>query len=144
MKSVNVFAVLALVASAYTQGIKIAAPAANSHVVASQTVLVDVERPNSQTPSTDVAVLIGLRSCAPSGDCAALADSGTLGTILYKGVYDPIERTGGGMYQNYTVVVPGGVGAGSALLSVAHFYAGGVANSPTIDTAYVVVQVDSA
>ena len=120
---------------------------------------------NGHTPSTDVAVIIGLRSCAPSGDCDAIADSGTLGTILYKGTYDPILRTGGGsMYQNFTVAVPDTVGTGSALLSVAHFYAGGVsaapfsgpegrvannvyaqvANSPVIDTAYIVVEIDSA
>nr|VWO96028.1 CP2 domain-containing protein [Ganoderma boninense] len=137
----SVFAALALVASAYAQGIKIAAPAANSHIVMTKTVLID----NSHTPSTDVAVLIGLRSCGPSGDCDAIADSGALGTVLYKGMYEPISRTSGGsMYQNYTVAVPDGFGTGSALLSVAHFYAGGVANSPTIDTAYIVVQVDSA
>ncbi|KAI1794786.1 hypothetical protein LXA43DRAFT_1058812 [Ganoderma leucocontextum] len=155
----SVFAFLALLASAYAQGIKIAAPAENSHVVATKRVLVEVERPNSQTPSADVAVIIGLRSCAPSGDCDAIAESGTLGTILHKGTYDPISRTGGGgMYQNYTVLVPDTLGTGSALLSVAHFYAGGlqpsrgvslmqfalqVANSPTIDTAHVVVQIDS-
>ena len=142
----SIFAVLALVAAAYAQGIRIAAPAANSHLVATKDVLVDVERPvsprsplyshhntydsrlqNGHTPSTDVAVIIGLRSCAPSGDCDTIADSGTLGTILYRGTYDPILRTGGGsMYQNYTVAVPDTVGTGSALLSVAHFYAGGV------------------
>ena len=146
----SIFAVLALVASAYAQGIRIAAPAENSHLVATKNVLVDVERPvrprsslyshhntydsrlqNGHTPSTDVAVIIGLRSCAPSGDCDAIADSGTLGTILYKGTYDPILRTGGGsMYQNFTVAVPDTVGAGSALLSVAHFYAGGVSAAP--------------
>ena len=146
----SIFAVLALVASAYAQGIRIAAPAENSHLVATKNVLVDVERPvrprsslyshhntydsrlqNGHTPSTDVAVIIGLRSCAPSGDCDAIADSGTLGTILYKGTYDPILRTGGGsMYQNFTVAVPDTVGAGSALLSVAHLYAGGVSAAP--------------
>ena len=190
MKSVCV--VLALLASAYAQGIKIAAPAENSHIVATKKVLIDVERPvrplqcayltpaiqatyrsglqNSHTPSADVAVIIGLRSCEPSGDCDAIAESGALGTILHKGAYDPISRTGGGsLYQNYTVTVPDALGTGAALLSVAHFYAGGVsnsrnlerfwpsrgvivanvvcvqvANSPTIDTAHVVVQIDSA
>ena len=43
----SVFAVLALVASAYAQGIKIAAPAANSHIVATKDVLIDVARPAS-------------------------------------------------------------------------------------------------
>ncbi|KAM5538615.1 hypothetical protein V8D89_007644 [Ganoderma adspersum] len=141
----SIFAVLALVSSVYAQGIRIAAPAENSHIVATKSVLVEVERPNGHTPSTDVAVIIGLRSCEPSGDCDAIAESGALGTILHKGTYDPILRTGGGsMYQNYTVAVPDTVGTGSALLSVAHFYAGGVANSPVIDTAYIVVEIDSA
>ena len=50
-----------------------------------------------------------------------------MGTILHKGTYDPISRTGGGsLYQNYTVAVPDTLGTGAALLSVAHFYAGGV------------------
>ena len=81
---------------------------------------------NSQTPSTDVAVLIGLRSC-PNNDCDSIADSSALGTILYGGTYSPISRTGGGaLYANYTVSIPDTVGTGNALLSVAHFYAGGV------------------
>ena len=43
----SVFAVLALLASAYAQGVKIAAPAENSHIVATKKVLVEVERPVS-------------------------------------------------------------------------------------------------
>ncbi|EJF56660.1 hypothetical protein DICSQDRAFT_174704 [Dichomitus squalens LYAD-421 SS1] len=136
--------VLALLAYAYAQSVKIAAPAANSHITTTENVVIEVERPNSQTPSRDVAVLIGLRSC-PNGDCDSVADSSALGTILYGGAYSPIPRTGGGaMYENYTVLIPDSVGTGSALLSVAHFYAGGVLNSPAIDQTNIVVQVDSA
>ena len=41
-----VLAVLALLVSAvYGQGVKIAAPAANSHVTATQSVVIEVERP---------------------------------------------------------------------------------------------------
>ncbi len=43
----SMFAVLALLASAYAQGIKITAPAENSHVVATKKVVVEVERPVS-------------------------------------------------------------------------------------------------
>ena len=43
----SVFAILALLTSTYAQGIKIAAPAENSHIVSTKKVLVEVERPVS-------------------------------------------------------------------------------------------------
>ena len=53
-----------------------------------------------------------------------------MGTLLWKGDYDPIPRDGSGTrFQNWTVEVPPSMSPGPAVLKVAHFYLGGVSCS---------------
>ena len=74
-----------------------------------------------------MSVVIGLRTCGT--DCEAIASTGTVGAPLFKGDYSPQTIPGSfstAAFQNYTVQVPATTPKGPALLSVAHFFLGGV------------------
>nr|GAT51827.1 predicted protein [Mycena chlorophos] len=110
---------LALVAA---QSIDIGAPADGSTVTAGSNVVVEVDRPDSLTGSTEVAIVIGLATCQSAGDCPAPLDF--LGTILYNGPYSPEFQNNGSApnkppYQNFTVTIPEGA-SGPSQLNVLH------------------------
>ncbi|KAF7304334.1 hypothetical protein HMN09_00835200 [Mycena chlorophos] len=111
------------VSSAYAQGIRIGAPVDGATVSAGSTLVVDIDRPNTLTPSTEIAIVIGLSSCASSTGCPAPEDS--MGTALYNGPFDPQYQDDGASpnypHQNFTVTIPANTEKGQAQLNVAHF-----------------------
>ncbi|KAI0636742.1 hypothetical protein C8Q77DRAFT_522015 [Trametes polyzona] len=128
MKAALVF--LAFAGSALAQGIAIFAPSVNATVSAGSDLLVDVEKKPGLSGPSDVSVVIGLRSC---DDCTAVAASGGVGQVLFKGDYDPQLVPGSGSsagFQNYTITVPSATPKGPAVLTVGHFFLGGAALVP--------------
>ncbi|KAH9901579.1 hypothetical protein C8Q73DRAFT_832994 [Cubamyces lactineus] len=140
MKSTLVF--LALASSAFAQSIAIFAPSANTTVTAGSNLVVDVEKKPGLSAPSDVSVVIGLRTCGT--DCEAIASTGTVGAPLLKGDYSPQVVSGSFStmaFQNYTVQVPATTPKGPALLAVAHFYLGGAALAPGVETVYTTIIV---
>ncbi|KAF7304336.1 hypothetical protein HMN09_00835400 [Mycena chlorophos] len=123
MKFSSSFAILASsLALVAAQSIDIGAPADGSTVTAGSNVVVEVDRPDSLTGSTEVAIVIGLATCQSAGNCPAPLDF--LGTILYNGPYSPeFQNNGSGPnkppYQNFTVTIPAGA-SGPSQLNVLH------------------------
>ncbi|KKK11913.1 hypothetical protein P175DRAFT_0504944 [Aspergillus ochraceoroseus IBT 24754] len=112
------FAVLAsLVANAIAQNAVLSLPNGASLEAGSE-VIVQVQRPNSLTGSTEMGVAIGVQSC-PESTCHP-AES-FLGTILYNGPFKPVyHETYNPPYENFSVTVPEGTPKGRALVGVAH------------------------
>ncbi|KAI0061528.1 hypothetical protein BV25DRAFT_1805473 [Artomyces pyxidatus] len=117
-----VFSVLASLAAAVAaQNAYIGYPPAGSTITPGTNITVLVDRPNSLTPSQEVAVVISIVGCTPAG-CPDPSER--LGTTLYAGGFDPqypAQRSPqDAPQQNFSVAVPPGLAAGPALLSVVH------------------------
>ncbi|KAI8989671.1 hypothetical protein BD414DRAFT_536065 [Trametes punicea] len=127
-------AILLLAVTALAQRVTLLAPAFNSPLSPGQNFTVDVDKPDSLSPSYDVSVAIGLQSCG-TAPCEALASAGILGNILYTGDYTPqLRPNSSDVSQNYTVQVPSTMASGPAILTVAHFYLLGAGATPAYDT----------
>ncbi|OQE09338.1 hypothetical protein PENFLA_c107G10169 [Penicillium flavigenum] len=61
-------------------------PTAGQKLTKGSNVVIQLERPNSLTDSTEIAVVIGISSCA-SIACRPAGE--VMGTILYNGDFDP-------------------------------------------------------
>lgn len=90
---------------------------------------------NTLTGSQEVAIVIGLLSCASRGSCDTFDVSEVIGSVLYVGPYAPAYQPatpGIGWkppYQNFTVHVPPAIPKGPASLTVSHFSLVGVSFS---------------
>ncbi|KAI0780687.1 hypothetical protein BD413DRAFT_600239 [Trametes elegans] len=135
------FAALSFVAAALAQSVTILSPTTNTTLARGSTFVVDVDKPDTLSPSTDVSVVIGLVSCA-SASCSDMAAGGILGNILYKGDYTPQPRPNSShLFQNYSIVVPDSLQTGPAVLNVAHFYLLGAGPGPTLETVNTTVVI---
>ncbi|KAJ7694896.1 hypothetical protein B0H17DRAFT_931338, partial [Mycena rosella] len=85
-----------------SQGIQICAPFNGTTVKAGSKIIVEVDRPDTLTPSTEVAIVIGFRPCF-EGYCTSPLDA-----IDSHGL----------PHQNFTVTIPSFASAGTAQLSV--------------------------
>ncbi|KAJ3715160.1 hypothetical protein FB446DRAFT_317801 [Lentinula raphanica] len=127
---------VAAATSVLAQSANIGAPADMTQVAAGSDFTVMVDRPDSLTGSTEVAVVIGLLSCA-SSPCPG--PSAELGTVLYNGPFDPQFTTEPGTttlppHENFTLTVPSNFAKGNAQLGVAHVYLLGASVSPEMET----------
>ncbi|KAJ7023070.1 hypothetical protein C8F04DRAFT_970561 [Mycena alexandri] len=115
-----------LATTAFAQSAAIGAPADGSSVQAGSNITVEVDRPDTLTGSTEVAVVIGFLSC--NGRPACPAASEVLGSILYNGPFNPQFVTGVSRppHQNFTVTIPSTFPSGPAQLAVSHFSLVGV------------------
>ncbi|CAI7582295.1 unnamed protein product [Penicillium bialowiezense] len=113
------FFTLALFAiSALAQRAQIGLPAEGQEIAAGKDIVVQVQRPNSLSGSTEIGVVIGFTSC-DSGPCRA-ADE-VLGTVLYNGPFKPVYHESSlPPYQNFTVTVPSSAAKGKGQINVAH------------------------
>ncbi|KAI1794791.1 hypothetical protein LXA43DRAFT_86921 [Ganoderma leucocontextum] len=137
------FVFLALAASAVAQKVIIASPTENAEVTAGGTLLVEIDRPASETHSTDVAVIIGLQSCGGDGDCDAVAAN--YARVLFHGPFTPKHVEGHtDVSHNFTVRIPQNTAVGKALLQVAHFFYVGASNQPQMETLNTVIQITSS
>ncbi|KAJ5904937.1 uncharacterized protein N7473_001853 [Penicillium subrubescens] len=130
MKSIISLVVLASVSLA--QNSIIGLPTAGYMITKGGNVTVQVQRPNSLTGSTEIAVIIGVSSCA-STPCQPAGE--VMGTILYQGPFDPqYHESDQPPYQNFTVTLPNLIAAGDAQINVAHAALVGAGPFPYLET----------
>ncbi|THH26700.1 hypothetical protein EUX98_g7494 [Antrodiella citrinella] len=148
----SIFALAAFATAVYAQSVTIAAPVEGTSVTAGQNFTVDIARPNTLSPSQEVAVVIGLVSCSEApfnGNCASFDVSQIFGTILYNGPYTPTLHNGPSpdfidFYQNFTLTVPSWFTPGSASLNVAHVSLIGAGPFPDLEVKNITLNVVAA
>lgn len=116
----KVFAVLcSLVAAAAAQRAFIGEPQSGDTLTAGNDELISIVKPNALTGSTEVGIAITIKHCSQN-PCEDTSEA--LGAVLYSGPYNPQfgPGMGGQPYENFTLTIPGGIGSGPAVLSVAH------------------------
>ncbi|OQD66890.1 hypothetical protein PENPOL_c004G06743 [Penicillium polonicum] len=112
------FSIALFVAAAIAQRAAIGLPAENQKINSGKEVIIQVQRPNSLSPSKEMGVAIGLSSCA-SSPCRD-ADE-VLGTILYNGPFNPVYHESNlPPYENFTVTVPASATLGKSQINIAH------------------------
>ncbi|KAH7910751.1 hypothetical protein BJ138DRAFT_1101588 [Hygrophoropsis aurantiaca] len=114
----SILSILFFALFAAAQNAAIGYPPQGTSVSPGSSLIVQVERPNTLSGSEEVAVVIGIQSCATRA-CISPADF--MGSILYNGkfspqYYDPEDPP----YQNITVQIPSSLANGTALIGVAH------------------------
>ncbi|KAF9565781.1 hypothetical protein CPC08DRAFT_704478 [Agrocybe pediades] len=122
---------LALAHGAFSQSVRIGAPADQSSVQAGSSIVVEVDRPDTLTPSTEIALVIGVASCH-NAPCLG-PDLLGLGTVLYSGPFNPQFDTpadGKPPHQNFTVVIPESFQKGPAQLALFHIALVGASVEP--------------
>ncbi|KAJ5584280.1 uncharacterized protein N7459_004080 [Penicillium hispanicum] len=108
---------VAFASVALAQGADIGLPTKGQTVPAGQDVIVQVQRVDTLTNSNELAVAIGISSCA-KGCLSAMKD---MGTLLFNGTFEPaFHEAGPPPYQNYSVTIPSDFTKGAAQINVAH------------------------
>ncbi|GFF52441.1 hypothetical protein IFM61606_06430 [Aspergillus udagawae] len=124
--------ILFLVATASAQNVAIGLPSPGENLTPGSSTVVQIQRPNSLTGSQELAVAIGLSSCADS-KCYAPED--VMGTILYNGPFKPeYHESSQPPYQNFSVNIPEAIGKGTAQLNIAHVSLVGAGPFPFLET----------
>ncbi|KAF4563242.1 hypothetical protein EYR36_003681 [Pleurotus pulmonarius] len=117
-----------LLSVSLAQSIVIGFPKTGANITAGSNFIVEVDRPNSLTGSTEVGIAINIQPCAARGECIFSED--LLGFTLYAGSYNPQFHTNVSFslppHQNFTVALPSSFAKGTALLSVTHLSLVGV------------------
>ncbi|KAJ5514393.1 hypothetical protein N7463_003945 [Penicillium fimorum] len=112
------FSIIIFFAVAIAQRAAIGLPTEGQKINSGKEVVVQVQRPNSLSPSKEMGVAIGLSSCK-SSPCRD-ADE-VLGTILYNGPFNPqYHEPSLPPYENFTVTVPDSAILGKSQVNVAH------------------------
>lgn len=118
-----------LVGVALAQTAQIGLPSAGQRLSKGSDVVIQVQRPNTITGSTEMAVAIGISSCATQ---ACIPSDEYMGIILYNGPFKPeYHESALPPYQNFTVKVPSDLTAGNAQINVAHATLIGVSHDCT-------------
>ncbi|GLB41551.1 hypothetical protein LshimejAT787_1001510 [Lyophyllum shimeji] len=136
-----VAALSAFLAGVSAQSINIGYPQDGATVQAGSNLTVEIDRPNTLSGSTEIAVVIGVQSCA-SSPCHSPADG--LGNILYNGGYKPQYNQPPDSkppHQNFTVTIPSTLAKGKALLGVAHMTLIGAGAAPILETRNITLNV---
>ncbi|KAJ5834756.1 hypothetical protein N7447_000782 [Penicillium robsamsonii] len=112
------FSIIIFFAVAIAQRAAIRLPTEDQRINSGKEVVVQVQRPNSLSPSKEMGVAIGLSSCK-SSPCRD-ADE-VLGTMLYNGPFNPqYHESSLPPYENFTVIVPASATLGKSQINVAH------------------------
>ncbi|KJA23220.1 hypothetical protein HYPSUDRAFT_201519 [Hypholoma sublateritium FD-334 SS-4] len=110
-----------LVGCAAAQRVAVGFPADRTAAAAGSSITVEIDRPDTLSASTEVAVVIAINSCHNT-TCIPPAD--ILGSILYNGPYSPkFQPTAPASlppHQNFTVTIPAALPKGPAQLAVFH------------------------
>ncbi|KAG6887339.1 hypothetical protein C0995_015968 [Termitomyces sp. Mi166 len=124
------------------QSIVIGYPADGASVTPGSNLTVEIDRPDTLTGSTEVAVVIGVISCPTSG-CRSVGDG--VGTVLYNGGYDPQFHTTAPVskppHQNFTIAIPSTLPKGKAQLGVVHTTLIGALLFPFLETRNITLNV---
>ncbi|KDR82928.1 hypothetical protein GALMADRAFT_206658 [Galerina marginata CBS 339.88] len=128
--------------SALSQSIRIGFPSDGASVHAGSKLTVEVDRPDTLTGSTEVAVVIALNSCH---NTTCIPPKDILGSILYNGPYNPqFQSTAPPSkppHQNFTVTIPSAIGKGRAQLAVFHVSLVGAGPEPITEIKNVTLNV---
>ncbi|KAF9465550.1 hypothetical protein BDZ94DRAFT_323388 [Collybia nuda] len=127
--------------AAFAQSVRIGNPPNGTSVHAGSNVLMEIDRPDTLTGSTEIAIIIGFQSCATM-PCHAPSDG--LGTILYNGGYKPEFQPGSSKppHQNFTVTIPASAPQGPGLLGVSHVALVGAGQTVILESLGVTVNVN--
>jgi len=141
MRFLAVFATL--FAGALAQSTNIGAPSDGS-TIPTGNITVTVNRPDTLTGSTEVAVVLSIVPCT-DGNCPNPADR--LGSTLYHGPFNPqfpAQRTPDTKpQQNFTVNIPASLAGSQAVLSVVHLSLVGAGPFPLFQIQNVTVNVSA-
>ncbi|KAJ5155196.1 hypothetical protein N7492_007999 [Penicillium capsulatum] len=116
---------------ALAQSAGLGLPTEGQEIAAGSQVVVQVQRPNSPTPSKEMAVAIGIAPCSSNG-CQSSSD--VLGTIMYNGPFSPAYHDSSPPYENFTVKIPDDLAEGKAKLNIAHATLIGAGPFPFLET----------
>ncbi|PFH44668.1 hypothetical protein AMATHDRAFT_11224 [Amanita thiersii Skay4041] len=133
MKLFNALIFSTLTAAAFAQNAAIGSPGEGERLAAGSSVMFEIDRPNSLTGSQEIAVVIGLASCAKS-PCASPKD--IMGRILYNGPFNPRYQDSMRKppHDNFTLTIPENFAKGPAQLNVAHAALIGAGPFPFLET----------
>ncbi|KAH1277957.1 hypothetical protein KXW35_003733 [Aspergillus fumigatus] len=123
---------LFLAATVSAQRVAVGLPAEGEKLAPGSSTVVQIQRPGSLTGSQEIAVAIGLSSCADS-TCHSPED--VMGTIVYNGPFRPEHHESSlPPYQNFSVNVPEAFATGTAQLNIAHVSLVGAGPFPFMET----------
>ncbi|CAG8367160.1 unnamed protein product [Penicillium salamii] len=104
--------------SALAQRAQIGLPTEGQDVTAGKEIVVQIQRPNSLSGSTEIGVVIGFTSCVDA-PCHTAED--VLGKVLYNGPFKPVYHESNlPPYENFSVTVPESAAKGKGQINVAH------------------------
>ncbi|KAJ7621003.1 hypothetical protein FB45DRAFT_928101 [Roridomyces roridus] len=138
MKLLQLPLVALLATTALAQNCVIGGPKNGTHVKPGKNITVEVDRPDSLTGSTEVAIIIGFMSCVgfPNSQCPPPDE--LIGSVLYNGPYNPQFHTNvtptKPPYQNFSVMIPTTARKGVAQLSVTHVSLVGAGPFPLLES----------
>ncbi|KAF4617366.1 hypothetical protein D9613_006157 [Agrocybe pediades] len=127
---------------AFSQSIDIGAPTPQTSVQAGSSLVVEIDKPDSLTGSTDVSLIISIDSCQ-NAPCPTPVGQG-MGTVLYNGPFNPqfdSTPTGKPPHQNFTLFIPATFPKGPAELIVFHKALVGVSQEPLTELKDVVLNI---
>jgi len=126
---------------ALAQRVSISAPADGTSVAAGSNITVEIDRPNSLSASTEVAVVIALQTCQ---SLSCLSPSDFLGSVLYNGGYNPVQMpptSSKPPHQNFTVTIPASTPSGLVQLGVVHVSLIGAGPEPFMETTNITLNI---
>ncbi|KAF9074870.1 hypothetical protein BDP27DRAFT_1316099 [Rhodocollybia butyracea] len=131
---------LALVSTVVAQSASIAYPQDGTSFAPGSEFTLTIIKPNSLSASPDISAAIGIIPCNDDGSCP------TLGTILFKGLFNPQYSTPPGSlppHQNFTLQIPPTFSAEKAQIGVFRSYLTGAEATPAHETFATTIQVTS-
>ncbi|KAJ3747135.1 hypothetical protein DFH05DRAFT_1478630 [Lentinula detonsa] len=128
------FTFLALTHAVLAQNVFIGLPADETSVSAGSNVTVRIDRPDTLSGSTEVALVMGIWPC---GSFACPGPANVLGTILYNGPFNPQFSSPSDSlppHENFTVSIPEEFVKGRTQLGVMHVSLVGAGLAPFLET----------
>ncbi|KAG8218040.1 hypothetical protein J3R82DRAFT_4965 [Butyriboletus roseoflavus] len=134
----KLFCAAALASAALAQSISIIAPAAQTTLQASSSLVVELQELPGPESVVEAGMAIGFIAC-PNSVCPDVTQN--LGSIVYNGPFAPKSNSADiHAYENFTVIVPSFTN-GPMQIGVARFYLYGPYSIPKLDYATTTVYV---
>ncbi|KAJ4491512.1 hypothetical protein C8J55DRAFT_282245 [Lentinula edodes] len=132
--TLRIYAAFALTHMALAQNVFIGQPADGSTISAGSNLTVRIDRPDTLSGSTEVALVMGIWPC---NNFPCPGPSNIIGTILYNGPYKPqfsVPSNSLPPHENFTVSIPEGFVKGVTQFGVAHVALIGAGQAPFLET----------
>ncbi|KAL0948257.1 hypothetical protein HGRIS_010853 [Hohenbuehelia grisea] len=141
MRFFEVISPVLIATLAAAQRIQFGFPAEGTSIPAGSNLTIEIDRPDTLSASKEVALVLGLQTCA---EAPCPPPDSALGTTLYSGGFDPqfqIESTGKPPHQNFTVFVPPTTPKGTAQLSAMHLSLIGAGPMPFMELKNITINI---